>query len=108
MTQQEINRIENAIRHIQTAADIDPLAAEIAVECMKKQIPQKPVIGYAFPGKLREVMIRTYPEKAETKTDCCPVCGSTLGVSKFVQAKTGLRLGDPYCKRCGQAICWEE
>ena len=42
MTPQEIDRIENAIRHIQTAADVDPWAAEIAVECMKKQIPQKP------------------------------------------------------------------
>ena len=83
-------------------------AIDMAVEAMRKQIPQRPVIGYAFPDKLREVMKRTDPEKAETKTDCCPVCGRTLGVSKFVQAQTGLRFGDPHCKRCGQAIDWEE
>ena len=108
MTLQEIDRIENAINHIKTAVDIDQWAAEIAVEAMKKQIPKKPVIGYAFPEKLREVIKRTDPEKAETKTDCCPVCGRTLGVSQFVKSQTGLRVGDPHCKRCGQAICWEE
>jgi hypothetical protein len=42
MTTKEIDRIKNAIRHIQTAADVDPWAAEIAVEAMRKQIPQKP------------------------------------------------------------------
>lgn len=108
MTPQEIDRIESAIRHIQTSTDIDPWAVEIAVEAMRKQIPQRPVIGYAFPDKLREVMKRTDPEKAETKTDCCPVCGRTLGVSKFVQTQSGLRFGDPHCKRCGQAIDWEK
>ena len=39
MKPQEIDRIENAIRHIQTAADVDEWAAEIAVEAMRKQIP---------------------------------------------------------------------
>ena len=42
MTAQEKDRIQNAIRHIQTAVDVDPWAAEIAVEAMRKQIPQKP------------------------------------------------------------------
>lgn len=42
MTAQEIDRIECAIRHIQTAVDIDPWAVEIAVEAMEKQIPKKP------------------------------------------------------------------
>ena len=37
MTAQEIDRIECAIRHIQTAADIDPWAVEIAVEAMERQ-----------------------------------------------------------------------
>ena len=31
------DRIENAIRHIQTANDVDPWAAEIAVRAMRKQ-----------------------------------------------------------------------
>ena len=107
MNKQEIDRIECAIRHIESSLDVDSWAAEIAVEAMKKQIPQKPVMGYAFPDKIREVMKRTDPEKAQTKTDCCPVCGRTLGVSKFVQAQSGLRFGDLHCKRCGQAIEWE-
>lgn len=48
MTPKEIDRIENAIRHIESSLDVDPWAAEIAVGAMKKQIPMKPVIGYAF------------------------------------------------------------
>ena len=43
MTPQEIDRIENAIRHIESRLDVDPWAAEIAVEAMRKQIPQKPI-----------------------------------------------------------------
>ena len=42
MTPQEIDRIECAIRHIQTAVDVDPWAVEIAVEAMERQIPKKP------------------------------------------------------------------
>ena len=42
MTAQEKDRIQNAIRHIQTAVDVDSWAAEIAVEAMEKQIPKKP------------------------------------------------------------------
>lgn len=42
MTPQEKDRIECAIRHIQTAVDVDPWAVEIAVEAMRKQIPKKP------------------------------------------------------------------
>ena len=38
MTERERDRIECAIRHIQTAVDVDPWAVEIAVEAMKKQI----------------------------------------------------------------------
>ena len=42
MKRKEIDRIECAIRHIRTAVDVDSWAAEIAVEAMRKQIPQKP------------------------------------------------------------------
>lgn len=108
MTAQEKDRIQNAIRHIQTAVDVDPWAREIAVEAMEKQIPKNPVMGYAFAEKIREVIKRTDPKKAEIKTECCPVCGRSLGVSQFVKAQTGLRVGDDHCKRCGQAISWEE
>ena len=108
MTPQEIDHIQNAIRHIRTSVDIDPWALEIAVEAMEKQIPKKPVMGYAFTEKMREVIKRTNPKRAERKTECCPVCGRTLGVSQFVKAQTGLRVGDSHCKWCGQAIDWEE
>ena len=48
MTPQEIDRIEWAIRHIQTTTDINPCAVwsvEIAVEAMKKQIQVKPILA---------------------------------------------------------------
>lgn len=105
---QEKDRIQNAIRHIQTAVDVDPWVVEIAVEAMEKQIPKNPVMGYAFAEKIREVIKRTDPEKAKSKTECCPVCGRSLGVSQFVKAQTGLRVGDSHCKWCGQAIDWTE
>ena len=108
MIAQEIDRIQNAIRHIQTAVDVDSWAVEIAVQAMRKQIPKKPVMGYAFMEKMREAIKRTDPKRAESKTECCPVCGRTLGVSQFVKAQTGLRVGDYYCKWCGQAIDWTE
>ena len=81
MTAQEIDRIECAIRHIQTAVDVDPWAVEIAVEAMEKQIPKKirierehPIYGYA---------------------SFCPNC-NRMDVG-----------GWPYCPDCGQAITME-
>ena len=53
-----INRIECAIRHIQTAVDVDPWAVEIAVEALEKQIPKKPytnVIHYPYTSDLTTV-----------------------------------------------------
>lgn len=108
MTNTETDRIQNAIRHIQTAVDVDPWAIKIAVEALEKQIPKVPVMDYGFGEKIRQVMIRKGDkEKAEYKTDCCPVCKRPLGISKFVRSKTGMRFGDLYCKHCGQAILWE-
>ena len=42
MMDSERDHIQCAIRHIQTAVDVDPWAVEIAVEAMRKQIPKKP------------------------------------------------------------------
>ena len=81
-------------------------AVNVALKALAKQIPKKPVMGYEFGEKIREMIKRIDPERAESKTECCPVCGRTLDVSKFVNAQTGLRIGDPHCKRCGQAIDW--
>lgn len=82
-------------------------ALNMAIKALEKQIPKKPVMDYQFPEKLREVIERTNIDLAKSKTECCPVCVRPLGISKFVQSKTGLRFGDLYCKHCGQAILWE-
>jgi len=74
----ETDRIQNAIRHIQTAADVDPWAVEIAVEAMEKRIPKKtarpdsPYFRYA-----------------------CPSCGN-------------YPLRGYYCCKCGQAIVYSK
>lgn len=38
MKNKEIDRIECAIRHIQTAIDVDPWAKDIAIEAMQKML----------------------------------------------------------------------
>ena len=78
MTQQEIDRIESAIRHIQTAADVDPWAAEIAVEAMRKQIPKKTI----KPG-------------SPFYRYACPTCEN-------------YPLHGQYCNECGQRIVYDK
>jgi len=83
---QEKDRIQNAIRHIQTAVDVDPWAREIAVEALEKQIPKEP----------------KYKEEDRFAKNCfawytyCPQCGCEINT------------GDMHCTQCGQAIDWEE
>ena len=93
MTPQEIDRIQNAIRHIQTAVDIDTWAVEIAVDAMEKQIPKKPTetTDTAWGIPCRHAV--------------CPECGCYIGAVYF--------LGDGqkkvcYCDRCGQAVDFSE
>ena len=79
MTTQK-DRIEAAIRHIQTATDVDPWAMELAVEALEKQIPKK--------------------VRITTSTKRCSVCGRQLsGIGNIHPEKN-------YCQRCGQAIDW--
>ena len=94
MTAQEIDRIECAIRHIQTAADIDPWAVEIAVKAMEKRIPKKP--------RYTKLMYKCNGEDLEINHPECPYC-RTHGLSLWDAA---IPVGDKYCKRCGQAIDW--
>ena len=77
ITISDSDRIECAIRHIQTAVDVDPWAVEIAVEAMEKQIPKEP-----------KMPLDAYWT--------CQICGGVVEPSH------------KYCKRCGQAIDWEE
>jgi hypothetical protein len=89
ITAQKI-RIESAISRIQTATDIDPWAAEIAVESMRKQIPQKPKKS----KEPRYGMGYTYYDWI------CPTCGKKIAFEPAVDKKH-------HCI-CGQAIDWEE
>ena len=89
----ETDRIQNAIRHIQTAVDIDPWAAEIAVEAMHKQIPKK-------------------PEKVEDRyckslyTAYCPICHWMLARGNY---RTGyVDTIHKNCPECLQRIDWTE
>lgn len=96
MTAQEKDRIENAIRHIQTAVDVDPWTVEIAVQAMEMQIPKKP--GYT------KLMYKCKSKDIEINHPECPYC-RTHGLSLWDAA---IPVGDKYCKRCGQAIDWED
>ena len=86
MTNTETDCIQNAIRHIQTAVDVDPWAMEIAVKAMQKQIPKK--VNYKVEDRFIKSYLSIY--------SYCPVC------EKEVFA------GDMFCVRCGQRICWRE
>ena len=96
MTNTETDRIQNAIRHIQTAVDVDPWAMEIAVEAMQKQIPKKP--GHT---KLR---YKCNGEDIEINHPECPYC-RTHGLTLWDAA---IPTGNKFCQRCGQAIDWSE
>lgn len=84
MTPQEIDRIQCAIRHIQTAVDVDPWAVEIAVEAMEKQIPRKP--EYKEEDRFTKNLFAWYWY--------CPQCGCEINT------------GYMHCTQCGQAIDW--
>ena len=81
----ETDRIQNAIRHIQTATDIDPWAMEIAVETMQKQIPMKP-IGEHY-AHMR-----------------CPSCNHRIPSGQGSSS----RRRDNWCNYCGQKILWRD
>ena len=90
------DRIQNAIRHIQTSADIDPWAVEIAVEAMKRQIPEKPMKS-----------IDRYNENLYKLT--CPACGKYIGYGNSrVGTLNKFTIAPDRCGYCGQKILWEE
>ena len=96
MTTKEIDRIESAIRHIQTSTDVDPWAMEIAVEAMQKQIPQKAMKSIDVYDKN---LYKLY----------CPTCGIKIGHGNSRVGYIVKTYGsEKYCGNCGQAIDWEE
>jgi hypothetical protein len=96
MNNQEKDRIECAIRHIESSLDVDPWARDIAVDAMEKRMPKKP--GYT------KLMYKCNGEDLELNHPECPYC-RTHGLSLWDAA---IPVGDKYCKRCGQAIDWTE
>ena len=87
MTKQEIDRIEKAIRHIQTAADVDPWASDIAVRAMRKQIPKELIAegdGYADGEMVYDSFY-------------CPSCDHRMEEDEV----------EDYCPNCGQKISLE-
>lgn len=76
MTSHEKERIESAIRHINTAVDVDPWAVEIAVEAMRKKIPVPIIIENGFvkcTGCGRYIRLPFID-----KYNNCPECGQAL------------------------------
>ena len=93
MKPQDIDRIECAIRHIESSLDVDPWAREIAVDVMEKQIPQKPNM---IQSRQDEDLWHLY----------CPSCNNYIGMWN-----SRLKRGDMHnisngniCPYCGQAI----
>jgi len=74
------DRIESAIRHIQTASDVDSWAMELAVDALQKQIPKN--------------------VRVTTSTKRCAVCGRQLSGIGNIHAERN------YCVKCGQSIDW--
>ena len=89
------DRIEAAIRHIQTSVDIDPWAMELAVCALKKQIPMKPKHvnkNDIFDGNWRKI---------------CPTCGRVLmeRITTNIESYPRHYNTSGFCW-CGQAIDW--
>ena len=89
MTEREKDRLECAVRHIRTAANVDPWAMELAVDALEKQIPKRPV---------------TEEDECIVKYRCAR-CGNFFGQ----RGKHSVALFDrpAYCS-CGQAQDWAE
>ena len=84
MKSKEIDRIQNAIRHIKTSVDIDPWAMELAVDALEKQIPKELIAegdGYADGEMVYDSFY-------------CPSCDYHM---EDYEVKN-------YCPNCGQAI----
>lgn len=97
MTAQEIDSIECAIRHIQTAADIDPWAVEIAVDAMEKQIQKKP---NRIQSRFRKNLWYLY----------CQSCKHCIAIWDSREKRCNMRniSNRNICPCCGQAIDWTE
>lgn len=96
MKKQEIDRIECAIRHIESSLDVDPWAREIAVKAMEKQIPKEPDM---VQSRLNKNLWYLY----------CPSCKNQIGVYNSRSEWDDMRniSNGIICPYCGQAIALE-
>ena len=93
MKAKEFECIENAIRHIQTAIDVDQWAMEIAIDAMKRQLPQAPTrIVDAYNHNLIHLQ--------------CPTCGTWVGMSniRLKQYDMYNETNREICGKCGQVF----
>ena len=85
MMTNETDRIRNAIRHIQTAVDVDDWAREIAVDAMEKQIPMKtldPELGISPRHPIIIPCGNCGMELADHMWEYCPWCGQKIARAK--------------------------
>ena len=89
MTAQEIDRIECAIRHIESSLDVDPWAKDIAVKAMEKQIQT------IEPERKTGKWERKYSRPGVYADLCwhCSICGG-----KFLDTYANMW---KYCPDCG-------
>ena len=79
------DRIESAIRHIQSSVDIDPWAMEIAVEAMEKQMPMKPLEPELGISPRHPIIIpcgNCGMELEDHMWDYCPYCGQAVDLKE--------------------------
>lgn len=84
MTTQK-DRIEAAIRHIQTATDVDPWAMELAVEALEKQIPietMPPELGISPRHPIIMPCGNCEMELEDRMWEYCPWCGQAINWGK--------------------------
>lgn len=93
MNDRNKDRIECAIRHIQSSLDVDPWACEIAVEAMKKQLPQPPM-----------QKIDVYNENLVYLN--CPTCGHYCGMWNKRLGRYDMynNANSVICAKCGQVF----
>lgn len=75
------DRIEAAIRHIQTSVDIDPWAMELAVDALDKQIPMKtmaPELGISSRHPIIIPCGNCEMELKDRMWKYCPWCGQAI------------------------------
>ena len=84
----EKDRIEAAIRHIQSAVDVDPWAKVLCEQIMRRAIPAKPT-GWD-------------PNKPYNTGCRCGVCGTRVRSGQGSSSRTK----DTVCRNCFTVIDW--